>query len=63
MCVYLGKSRNYRSVHIPVINGNEASNINGIKQEWTAQAFVHPEHHSKFNIINEVFRSKVGISD
>ena len=63
VCVYLGKSRNYRSVHMPVINGNEASNINGIKQEWTAQAFVHPEHHSKFNIINEVFRSKVGISD
>ena len=63
VCVYLGKSRNYRRVHLPVINGTNNSNLNGIQQEWTAQVFVNPEHHSKFDEIDKVFRSKAGISD
>ena len=63
ICVYFGKSRNYRSVNIPIINGLDISdnNKNKIQQEWTAQAFVHPEHYAKFDKINEMFRLSVGI--
>lgn len=61
VCVYFGKSRNYRSVHLPVINGIDTAKLNGIKQEWTAQAFVHQDHESKFEGIDEAFRQLVGI--
>jgi HD superfamily phosphohydrolase len=62
VCVYFGKSRNYRNVHLSVINGADTTNLNGIKQEWTAQAFVHPDHVSKFSTIDDVFRGQIGFN-
>jgi HD superfamily phosphohydrolase len=61
VCVYFGKSRNYRSVHLPVLNGDETSNLNGIQQEWTAQAFVHSDHTGKITNIDRVFREQIGV--
>lgn len=61
ICVYFGKSRNYRNVRIPVLNGVSSDNLNGIKQEWTAQAFVYQEHDSQYGEIGETFEKMVGL--
>ena len=62
ICAYFGKSRNYRSVHLPVINGVDSNDLNEIQQEWTAQVFIHPDHGSKVSKINELFIQQVGLS-
>jgi HD superfamily phosphohydrolase len=61
VCVYFGKSRNFRDVRIPVIGESSTPVANGIIQEWTAQAFVHPKYDSKHSEINEAFRERIGV--
>ena len=63
VCIYFGKSRNYRRINLFFINGADIANLSGIQQEWTAQIFVYPEHVSKLEKIDKVFRERVGISE
>ncbi|MFA6522723.1 MAG: HD domain-containing protein [Patescibacteria group bacterium] len=63
VCIYFGKSRNYRSINLPIINRANTANLNGIKQEWTAQVFVHKDHIGRFEKLDEAFRELVGVGN
>lgn len=63
ICVYFGKSRNFRKIHLTTINGRGTNGGNGIQQEWTAQVFIHPEHNNKFRKLDIAFKNQIGLAN
>jgi len=59
--IYLGKSREYKELHLPTINEKKFKEPSSNKLVWMAQVYVHPSLKDKTNEISEFMKEKLKI--